>query len=96
MKLIISLALPLLAGFLGSAFTTPNIASWYQYLNKPFFSPPNWLFAPVWTLLYLFMGVALYLVWQKKKSLSHSSLFWFWTQLLLNTLWSRKSALCFY
>lgn len=71
------------AGGLGALATTPQIGNWYVYLNKPFFSPPNWLFGPVWTVLYLMMGVSLYLGWQKKVNLK-----WFWVQLGLNTLWS--------
>jgi tryptophan-rich sensory protein len=52
-------------------------------LVKPSFNPPSWLFGPVWTTLFLLMGVALYLVWQRKKISK-----WFWIQLLLNILWS--------
>jgi len=60
-----SLVLPQLAGFVGSLFTTPAIPTWYAGLNKPSFSPPNWLFAPVWLLLYLLMGISLYIIWIK-------------------------------
>jgi benzodiazapine receptor len=52
------------AGFLGSFFTTPSIPTWYANLQKPSFSPPNWLFAPVWTILYALMGIAAYLIWK--------------------------------
>ena len=86
-KLPVALLLPLCAGFFGSAFTTPAIPLWYAGLNKPFFSPPNWLFAPVWTLLYLMMGVAFYLVWKQKKS-HPTAIGLFYLQLALNTLWS--------
>ena len=72
------------AGSVGSLFTFSAIPNWYAYLNKPFFSPPNWVFGPVWTLLYTMMGIAAYLVWKKGKGVS----FWFWLQLGLNTLWS--------
>ncbi len=64
-KLIISILICELAGVLGSLFTTPAIKTWYAFLEKPSFSPPNWIFAPVWTLLYLLMGISLYLVWVK-------------------------------
>src|SRR4030042_539591 len=64
-KLIISILICEAAGFMGSFFTTPAIGSWYAFLEKPSFSPPNWIFAPVWILLYLLMGVSLYLVWAK-------------------------------
>jgi|SRR3989344_515077 len=71
------------AGGVGSLFTFPAITGWYQTLNKPFFNPPNWIFGPVWTLLYLLMGISLYLIWVRKGDLK-----WFWLQLGLNTLWS--------
>jgi tryptophan-rich sensory protein len=64
-KLIISILICEFAGIIGSIFTAPAIQSWYYFLNKPFFSPPNWIFAPVWTILFLLMGVSLYLVWLK-------------------------------
>lgn len=62
-KFIISILICELAGVLGSIFTTPAIKNWYFFLNKPSFSPPNWIFGPVWTILYFLMGVSLYLVW---------------------------------
>jgi len=64
-KLIISILICEFAGALGSIFTMPAIKSWYFYLEKPSFSPPNWVFAPVWTVLFLLMGISLYLVWTK-------------------------------
>lgn len=82
-KLIFSIGLCLGAGVLGSFFTVSSIATWYQTLNKPFFSPPNWIFGPVWTILYILMGISLYLVWEKKKVPAV-----FWIQLILNALWS--------
>jgi tryptophan-rich sensory protein len=63
LKLVISVVICQLAGIVGSIFTTPEISGWYKTLNKPFFQPPNWLFGPVWTLLFLLMGISLYLVW---------------------------------
>lgn len=84
---IFKLALAILicegAGILGSLATAPSISSWYNTLARPSFSPPNWIFAPVWTSLYLLMGVSLYLVWRKKGNLN-----WFWVQLGLNVVWS--------
>ncbi len=82
-KLILSVGLCLGAGVIGSFFTTQSIPAWYATLNKPFFSPPNWIFAPVWTILYILMGVSLYLAWQKKKVPAV-----FWIQLILNVTWS--------
>ena len=87
-KLIISLAIPQLVGGLGALVTTPKISSWYLGLHKPFFSPPNWVFGPVWSLLFLLMGISLYLVWTKKKKLSSPIFNIFWLQLFLNLLWS--------
>lgn len=84
-----SIFTPLFAGFLGSYFTAPFIPTWYSTLNKPFFNPPNFIFAPVWTTLYILMGISLYLVIvsksKKDKILSYK---YFFTQLILNTLWS--------
>ncbi len=80
-KLIISILIPQIIGGAGALFTTPKIQSWYATLNKPFFSPPNWVFGPVWTILFLMMGISLYLRWNK-------NLKWFWVQLFLNLLWS--------
>lgn len=65
-------------------FSFSAIENWYAYLNKPFFNPPNWIFGPVWTTLYILMGISAYLVWKKRKGIP----FWFWIQLVLNALWS--------
>jgi len=76
-------------GFLGAIFTIPSITAWYSYLNKPSFNPPNWIFGPVWTILYLLMGVSLFLVLQKKlKKQRNFLLVLFSAQLFLNFLWS--------
>jgi len=77
-----------LAGFIGSFATTPAIPGWYQSLNKPFFNPPNWLFAPVWTLLFILMGIAAWLVFTKGNKQKAQALKLFFIQLLFNTLWS--------
>lgn len=81
--LVLSIGLCLGAGVLGSFFTFSAIPDWYAALNKPSFSPPNWIFGPVWTTLYIMMGISLYLVWQKKKVPLV-----FWAQLFLNAIWS--------
>jgi translocator protein len=90
LQLIICLAIPLAAGFIGSAFTTPSIYSWYLLLNKPSFNPPNWIFAPVWTTLFVLMGLALFLVWRKGTDTPgfRSALFIFAVQLVMNVAWS--------
>jgi len=89
-KLIISILICQLAGIIGSIFTAPSVATWYQTLNKPSFTPPNWLFAPVWTILFLLMGISLYLVWQKgfANKENKKALFLFILQLVFNILWS--------
>ena len=76
-------------GILGSLVTMPSIQNWYLALNKPFFNPPNWIFGPVWTLLYLMMGVALFLVWTKKGKIKKTNAYLvFFLQLLVNFMWS--------
>lgn len=86
-KLFLSISLCLGAGIIGSFFTISSPPAggltWYATLNKPSFSPPNWIFGPVWTILYILMGISLYLVWTKKKVPTI-----FWIQLILNTVWS--------
>jgi len=89
-KLVICVVACLGAGFIGSMFTTPAIPSWYAGLIKPPFSPPNWVFAPVWTTLYILMGVAAYLVWRKGigEKRVFNALILFVVQLVLNASWS--------
>lgn len=89
-KLLISVIGCQLVGLLGTPFTIDAIPTWYAGLNKPFFAPPNWIFGPVWTLLYLMMGVALFLIWQQglKKQKVATALKYFAVQLALNFIWS--------
>lgn len=88
-KLIISIAISLLAGAIGSIFTFQSIPTWYATINKPFFTPPNEIFGPVWTILYVLMGTALYLIWQSKEHKSKNQAYiLFFSQLVLNTIWS--------
>lgn len=79
-----------LAGIIGSFFTRPSIPGWYAGLVKPPFNPPNWVFAPVWTILYALMGLAAYLVYEKglRRTDVRGALAVFAGQLLLNALWS--------
>jgi tryptophan-rich sensory protein len=89
-KFIISISLPILAGIIGSIFTTPSIDLWYSTLIKPALNPPSWVFAPTWTILYVLMGISMFLVWKKgfnRKDVKIALLI-FITQLILNTLWS--------
>lgn len=79
----------LAAGILGSIATTPNIPTWYAGLIRPPLSPPNWVFAPVWTTLYILMGAAGFLVWQKRDHpAAKAGLALFGVQLVLNLAWS--------
>lgn len=88
-KFSISLAIPLIAGFIGSFFTSSSVNAWYTTLNKPSFNPPNWLFAPVWTILFIMIGISFYMAWskgfsgQKRLPVTIYSL-----NLLLNLAWS--------
>jgi len=80
----------LLAGLIGSIFTAPAVPTWYATLTKPALTPPAWLFGPVWTVLFILMGIALYLVWRKgweQKGVQVATAI-FAVQLVLNVLWS--------
>jgi len=89
-KFILSLLICQAAGFLGSLVTTPSIPIWYASLEKPSFSPPNWVFSPVWITLYALMGISLYLLWRQdiKTPKVRIALFFFIVQLILNVCWS--------
>jgi translocator protein len=88
-KLIFSILITLAVGAVSGFATAHNIDTWYPTLNKPWFNPPNWIFAPVWTLLYILMGVALYFIWRMPSSPKrNAAMFIFFAQLLLNFLWS--------
>lgn len=88
--LIIAILICESAGIIGSIFTAQSVNSWYQQLEKPGFTPPNWLFGPVWTTLYLLMGISVYLVWEKRKFVksTRTAMVLFFIQLVLNSLWS--------
>lgn len=90
LKLILAILICELVGVVGGFFTVSSIPGWYAGLNKPFFSPPNWIFGPVWTLLYFLMGVSLFLIWKKgfKKKENKFALKIFGSQLILNLFWS--------
>lgn len=88
-KLVTSLLICQMAGFLGSLFTTPAIPQWYAGLNKPPFTPPNWIFSPAWITLFVLMGLSLFLVWQRKgQPYVRAAFIFFFIQLTLNVLWS--------
>lgn len=77
-------------GYLSGLVTRESILTWYVTLNKPSFNPPNWVFAPVWTLLYIMMGVAAGMVWisNSDEQTTKKALGFFAIQLGLNALWS--------
>jgi len=83
-KLLFFIIICQTAGIIGSIFTYPSLQNWYPYITKPFFTPPSFIFAPVWIILFLLMGISIYLVWENKKI----NLNWFWLQLGLNIMWS--------
>ncbi|MCR4263605.1 MAG: tryptophan-rich sensory protein [Candidatus Roizmanbacteria bacterium] len=94
-KLLGAIALCQAAGAIGSFFTMSAIPTWYAQLEKPIFTPPNWLFGPVWLILYTIMGISLYRVWQKGKHIQKtenttivSSLYLFYVHLVINAYWS--------
>jgi tryptophan-rich sensory protein len=88
--LVVAVVISFVPGAVGSLFTAPAIPTWYAGLIKPAFNPPDWVFGPAWTLLYLLMGIALFLVvkdgltkWRVKVAAGV-----FAVQLFLNGLWS--------
>lgn len=89
-KLPLSIAICLLVGFLSGISTSDNISGWYSTLEKPFFNPPNWIFGPVWTFLYILMGIALGKVWSSDSSgkEKNKAIFVFGSQLAVNAIWS--------
>jgi tryptophan-rich sensory protein len=78
------------AGLFGSIFTFSSIPTWYASLNKPAFTPPGWLFGPVWTALYFLMGISAYMIYESRsrKQNARKALFVFGAQLVLNVLWT--------
>lgn len=89
MKLIASLVISFAAGAIGSIATMPNIPTWYAGLEKPFLNPPNFVFGPVWTILYILIAISLYLVWTQKSTKSKALAYGaFAAQMILNALWS--------
>jgi len=90
-SLFLALLLPLLAAAIGGLATARSVSTWYGTLKKPPWNPPAALFGPVWTLLYLLMGVASWLVWRQQPTQpcqTRAALAWYIAQLGLNTLWS--------
>lgn len=78
---------PLAVGMIGGLATAPSIESWYRTIAKPDWTPPDWVFGPVWTVLYIMMGVAAWLVWKTRDRVA-PALVLFGVQLALNLAWS--------
>lgn len=90
LKLIIAIAIPLIVGGTSGFFTATGVESWYQTIARPTWNPPGWLFGPVWTTLYVMMGISLFLVWKEDTSveLKKIGIALFAVQLVLNFFWS--------
>ena len=88
-KLIISILFPLALGAIAGRFTAQAVPDWFASLNRPSFSPPNWIFGPVWTILYILLGISLYLIWKQIPSKErNNALLIFSLQMFLNFIWS--------
>jgi tryptophan-rich sensory protein len=89
-RILAAMGICFFIGFLGQLFTQASIEDWYPSLNKPWFNPPDWIFGPVWTVLYILMGISAGIVWSK--GFYHKwvkiALYHFAFQLLLNGFWS--------
>ena len=88
-KLSISLLLPLSVGAVAGIFTSKSVSTWYTTLNRPSISPPNCVFGPVWTSLYILLGISFFLIWRENSSrYKKLAVKVFLIQMLLNFLWS--------
>jgi len=89
-RLIIAILICQMIGLIGAVFTSSSVSTWYVTLTKPSFNPPNWVFAPVWTTLYIMMGISAFLVWEKglEDQKVKTSLSIFGIQLILNLSWT--------
>lgn len=87
---LISLLITLAIGIVASVFTRPEIPGWYRLLHKPSFNPPAWLFAPVWTTLYILIAIAAYRVWERRNQVNNFGItcLIYFVQLALNFSWS--------
>lgn len=89
-KLLLSILIPLLVGGISGFFTSQSVSGWYTTIQKPWFNPPNWIFGPVWTLLYVLMGVSFFLIWTSEVDVyqKNKAMILFAAQLTVNFLWS--------
>ena len=88
-RLLICILICQMAGIIGGIFTRHSVNTWYATLNKPSFTPPGWIFGPVWISLYLLMAISLFIIWQSRAlNLKTSAILLFILQLILNAMWS--------
>lgn len=88
-KLVLSLITPLSLGAVAGMFTSQAVPTWYATLNRPSFNPPSWVFGPVWTTLYVVLGISFYLIWKENHSRQKNlAIIIFTVQMLLNFAWS--------
>ncbi len=90
-KILTMIVTCIAVGYLSSELTREGVQTWYTTIEKPSFNPPNWVFAPVWSALYVMMGLAAGLVWDRidsQRPVVKKALTFFWIQLALNALWS--------
>jgi tryptophan-rich sensory protein len=87
-KLLLSLLICHSAGVIGSMFFKADTFSWYAQLKKPLYTPPDWIFGPVWFVLYTFMGVSLYLIWCDDRKEKKTAIIMFGIHLIFNAAWS--------
>ena len=95
LKLLWAILLCQSAGIVGSFFAVSAIPTWYAQLEKPVFTPPNWLFGPAWILLYTLMGISLFRIWMQREKTPKTedgavltSLYLFYVHLVINAYWS--------
>ena len=90
LKFIIAIITPVAVGAVSGFFTATEIPVWYQNISKPGWNPPSWIFGPVWTILYVMMGIALFLVWKSEADpiIKKTAITLFISQLILNFFWS--------
>ncbi|WP_254560902.1 TspO/MBR family protein [Dyadobacter diqingensis] len=89
LKFTICIVPPLAVGAIAGFFTSKAIPGWYATLNQPSFNPPNWVFGPVWTTLYILMGLSIFLIWRLPASSTRTkAMVIYYIQLLLNFCWS--------
>lgn len=88
-KLLISIILPIGLGSIAGIFTSAAVPEWYTTLNRPSFNPPNWIFGPVWTILYILLGISFFVIWKQPASKKRNqAILVYLLQLILNFAWS--------